>query len=63
MITLVTINLRTCFQEEELDEHKVQITPPGFHVIILPFADDFRKVKLDETVRGKKNLNLKNALN
>lgn len=40
-------------QEEELDEHKVQITPPGFHVIILPFADDFRKVKLDETVRGK----------
>ncbi|CAG2223780.1 G22P1 [Mytilus edulis] len=39
-------------QEEELDEHKVQITPPGFHVIILPFADDFRKVKLDETVRA-----------
>lgn len=39
-------------QEEELDEHKVQTTPPGFHVVFLPFADDFRKVKLDETVRA-----------
>ena len=39
-------------QEEELDEHKVQITPPGFHVIFLPYADDFRKVKIEDTVRG-----------
>lgn len=29
-------------QNEELDEGKVQITPPGFNVIYLPFADDFR---------------------
>lgn len=35
-------------QKEELDEHKVQVVPPGFHVIFLPFADDFRKLKLQE---------------
>lgn len=39
-------------QEEELDEHKVQITPPGFHVIFLPYADDFRKVKIEDTARA-----------
>lgn len=42
-----------CGQEEELDEHKVQLTPPGFHVIFLPFADDFRKVNYEETPRGE----------
>nr|XP_004610780.1 unnamed protein product [Sorex araneus] len=31
-------------QEEELDDQKVQITPPGFHLIFLPYADDKRKV-------------------
>ncbi|XP_052229441.1 X-ray repair cross-complementing protein 5-like isoform X2 [Dreissena polymorpha] len=35
-------------QDEELDEHKVQIRPPGFHVIFLPYADDFRKVKPEQ---------------
>nr|XP_022332016.1 X-ray repair cross-complementing protein 5-like [Crassostrea virginica] len=35
-------------QEEEFDEHHVQISPPGFHVIYLPYADDFRKVKFEE---------------
>ena len=35
-------------QAEELDEHNVQQTPPGFHVIFLPFADDFRKIKFEE---------------
>lgn len=39
-------------QAEEVDEHKVQMTPPGFHVIYLPFADDFRKVKLEDTARA-----------
>ncbi|KAL4225555.1 X-ray repair cross-complementing protein 6 [Mactra antiquata] len=39
-------------QEEELDEHKVQIRPPGFHVIFLPFADDIRKVKVEQTVKA-----------
>ncbi|CAL1529577.1 unnamed protein product [Lymnaea stagnalis] len=41
-------------QDEEVDEHKVQITPPGFHVIFLPFADDFRKLTYDETPRATK---------
>uniref|UniRef100_A0A671TZ73 DNA helicase n=1 Tax=Sparus aurata TaxID=8175 RepID=A0A671TZ73_SPAAU len=29
-------------QKEEVDEGKVQITPPGFNVIFLPYADDMR---------------------
>lgn len=39
-------------QMEELDEHKVQVTPPGFHVIFLPSADDFRKLNYEETPRA-----------
>lgn len=39
-------------QEEEVDEHKVQTRPPGFHVIFLPFADDFRKVKFESTTKA-----------
>ena len=31
-------------QEEELDEHKIQIIPPGFHVYYMPYADDFRQI-------------------
>ncbi|XP_015243035.1 PREDICTED: X-ray repair cross-complementing protein 6 [Cyprinodon variegatus] len=31
-------------QMEEVDEGKVQITPPGFNVIYLPFADDIRNL-------------------
>ena len=50
------MNFFKCYkylQAEELDEHNVQQTPPGFHVIFLPFADDFRKIKFDEdTPRG-----------
>ena len=42
------------YQKEELDEHNVQVAPPGFHVLFIPFADDFRKIKLDEDLpRGK----------
>ncbi|KAK2146027.1 hypothetical protein LSH36_639g02004 [Paralvinella palmiformis] len=37
-------------QDQLLDEHKVQVTPPGFHVIFLPFADDFRKLNLNKTL-------------
>ncbi|NWZ21230.1 XRCC6 protein, partial [Asarcornis scutulata] len=37
-------------QEEELDEQKVQISPPGFHVIFLPYADDKRNVDYTEKV-------------
>ncbi|XP_028990821.1 X-ray repair cross-complementing protein 6 isoform X2 [Betta splendens] len=29
-------------QKEEVDEGKVQITPPGFNAIFLPYADDMR---------------------
>jgi ATP-dependent DNA helicase 2 subunit 1 len=29
-------------QPEQLDEAGVQVKPPGFHVIHLPFLDDFR---------------------
>ncbi|KAK0051580.1 X-ray repair cross-complementing protein 5 [Biomphalaria pfeifferi] len=41
-------------QKEEIDEHKVQVTPPGFHVIFLPFADDFRKLNYDTKPKATK---------
>ncbi|XP_063226610.1 X-ray repair cross-complementing protein 6 isoform X1 [Bacillus rossius redtenbacheri] len=34
-------------QREELDECKVQVMPPGFHLVYLPFADQVRKLPLD----------------
>ncbi|XP_053798483.1 X-ray repair cross-complementing protein 6 [Vidua chalybeata] len=37
-------------QEEELDEQKVQIAPPGFHMIFLPYADDKRNVDFTKNV-------------
>ncbi|XP_066039703.1 X-ray repair cross-complementing protein 6 isoform X3 [Chamaea fasciata] len=37
-------------QEEGLDEQKVQIAPPGFHMIFLPYADDKRNVDFTENV-------------
>ncbi|KAM6437762.1 X-ray repair cross-complementing protein 6 isoform 2-T2 [Liasis olivaceus] len=37
-------------QEEELDEQNVQIVPPGFHLIFLPYADDKRKFDFTEKV-------------
>ncbi|XP_004675683.1 PREDICTED: X-ray repair cross-complementing protein 6 [Condylura cristata] len=37
-------------QEEELDDQKVQVTPPGFQLIFLPYADDKRKVPFTEKV-------------
>lgn len=39
-------------QEEELDEHRLQIVPPGFHIVFIPYADDFRKVKYEELPRA-----------
>ena len=35
-------------QEEKLDESNVQVAPPGFHVIFLPFAEDLRKLQFEE---------------
>ncbi|KAM5148237.1 X-ray repair cross-complementing protein 6 isoform 1-T4 [Mantella aurantiaca] len=31
-------------QEEKLDEDNIQIKPPGFNLIFIPFADDIRKI-------------------
>ncbi|KAA0725242.1 X-ray repair cross-complementing protein 5 [Triplophysa tibetana] len=35
-------------QREELDQSQTQTTPPGFHVIFLPFADDIRTLDVQE---------------
>eukprot|EP00043_Microstomoeca_roanoka_P019834 m.230462 g.230462 ORF g.230462 m.230462 type:complete len:639 (+) comp17060_c3_seq4:3221-5137(+) len=32
-------------QEERIDDEGNQIVPPGFHVIVLPYADDMRTLK------------------
>ncbi|XP_044534044.1 X-ray repair cross-complementing protein 6 isoform X1 [Gracilinanus agilis] len=37
-------------QEEELDAQRVQVTPPGFQLVFLPYADDKRKVPTTEKV-------------
>ena len=37
-------------KEEELDQQKLQISPPGFHLLFLPFADDFRKIAMEENL-------------
>lgn len=39
-------------QKEILNEQKVQTSPSGFHVIFLPFADDFRKIDLGVTPKA-----------
>ncbi|KAI8886760.1 ATP-dependent DNA helicase ii [Backusella circina FSU 941] len=36
-------------QKEELDNDGFQLKPPGFNVIMLPFADEIRSVPVDET--------------
>lgn len=35
-------------QREEMDQSQTQSTPPGFHVIFLPFADDIRTLDVQE---------------
>ncbi|XP_038612480.1 X-ray repair cross-complementing protein 6 [Tachyglossus aculeatus] len=37
-------------QDEELDAQKIQVSPPGFQLVFLPFADDKRKVPFTEKV-------------
>ncbi|GFY74650.1 hypothetical protein TNIN_366211 [Trichonephila inaurata madagascariensis] len=34
-------------QEEQVDNRGVQIVPPGFHVVYLPFMEDIRSVKIN----------------
>ncbi|KAF3823767.1 hypothetical protein GH733_007235 [Mirounga leonina] len=36
--------------EEGLDEQKIQVTPPGFQLVFLPYADDKRKLPFTEKV-------------
>ena len=45
-------SLTHVLQKEELDEHNNQATPPGFHLVFLPFADDFRKLRYEEAPKG-----------
>lgn len=35
-------------QPEAFDDNHVQIAPPGFHVVYLPFSDDIRKMAFEE---------------
>ncbi|ELW66080.1 X-ray repair cross-complementing protein 6 [Tupaia chinensis] len=39
-------------QEEELDDLKIQVTPPGFQLFYLPYADDKLKVPITEKVKA-----------
>ncbi|OON15020.1 hypothetical protein X801_09184 [Opisthorchis viverrini] len=38
--------------EENLDEDGAQVYPPGFHIIFLPYCDDFRDLELPEFELG-----------
>jgi len=49
--TLELVQLRP--QAEIKDEHGVQTTPAGFHVVIVPFKEDIREVDLpDDLPKG-----------
>uniref|UniRef100_A0A2K6TFL9 Uncharacterized protein n=1 Tax=Saimiri boliviensis boliviensis TaxID=39432 RepID=A0A2K6TFL9_SAIBB len=37
-------------QDEEFDDQKIQVTPPGFQLVFLPFADDKRKMPFTEKI-------------
>ena len=39
-------------QREEVDECRVQVSPPGFHVVPLPFMEDLRQLQYDDTPKG-----------
>jgi ATP-dependent DNA helicase 2 subunit 1 len=41
-------------QLEEFDEDGTQLTPPGLHVIYLPYADDIRQLTLPKTISASK---------
>uniref|UniRef100_A0A2K6KIU7 Ku domain-containing protein n=1 Tax=Rhinopithecus bieti TaxID=61621 RepID=A0A2K6KIU7_RHIBE len=43
-------NIPPYFVEEELDDQKIQVTPPGFQLAFLPFADDKRKMPFTEKI-------------
>ncbi|XP_029446124.1 X-ray repair cross-complementing protein 6 isoform X2 [Rhinatrema bivittatum] len=37
-------------QEEEMDSQNMQVTPPGFHLIFLPYVDDIRRLQVSDKV-------------
>ena len=39
-------------QAEKLDENNLQVEAPGFHVVFLPFAEDFRTLHFEESTKG-----------
>lgn len=41
------------YPQQEQIEDKIQIIPPGFHVLYLPFADDLRQI--DRIIETKSN--------
>ena len=42
-------------KDEERDDQGVQISPPGFNLIFIPFASDFRNLTIAETAKGTMN--------
>ena len=39
-------------KDEERDDQGVQIAPPGFNLIFIPFAGDLRNLTIEETAKG-----------
>lgn len=39
-------------QEEEVGDDDLQISPPGFHVVHLPYAEDYRILNLEKSEEG-----------
>ena len=39
-------------QAENLGENNLQVESPGFHVVFLPFAEDFRTLHFEESTKG-----------
>ena len=40
------------FQIEELDESNIQVSAPGFHVLLLPYSEELRLLKCEKTSTG-----------
>ncbi|KAF7721213.1 X-ray repair cross-complementing protein 6 [Apophysomyces ossiformis] len=43
-------------QAEELDDHGVQVSPPGLSIISLPYADDIREIPVESTPRASEDI-------
>ncbi|ORZ24670.1 SPOC like C-terminal domain-containing protein [Absidia repens] len=43
-------------QAEKIDDDGVQVAPPGFHLISLPFADDIRNIPIESTPQASDEL-------